>query len=108
MAEDMRGSCGSALILSFIMGGVVGAAVAILFAPWEGRQTRSKIRDLAEEVKDKSGHLSDEWKDKASVYIEKGKEFVEQKKSALSSAFDAGREAMKQEKEDLATPTPEG
>ncbi len=108
MAEDMRGSCGSSLILSFIMGGVVGAAVAILFAPWEGRQTRNKIRDLAEEVKDKSGHLSDEWKDKASVYIEKGKEFMEQKKSALSSAFDAGREAMKQEKEELAAPTPEG
>jgi gas vesicle protein len=108
MAEDLRGSSGSALILSFIMGGVVGAAVAILFAPWEGRQTRSKIRDLAEEVKDKSGHLSDEWKDKATVYIEKGKEFVEQKKSALSSAFDAGREAMKQEKEELVAPTPEG
>ena len=108
MAEDLRGSSGSALILSFIMGGVVGAAVAILFAPWEGQQTRNKIRDLAEEVKDKSGHLSDEWKDKATVYIEKGKEFVEQKKSALSSAFDAGREAMKQEKEELAAPTPEG
>lgn len=101
MAEDMRENCGSSLILSFILGGVVGAAVAILFAPWEGRQTRNKIRDLAEEVKDKSGHLSEEWKDKASVYIEKGKEFVEQKKSALSSAFDAGREAMKQEKEEL-------
>jgi gas vesicle protein len=89
------------VVLSFIMGGVVGAAVAILFAPWEGRQARGKIRDLAEEVKDKTGHLSDEWKDKAAVYIEKGKEFVEQKKSALSSAFDAGREAMKQEKEEL-------
>jgi hypothetical protein len=54
----------------------------------------SKIHDLAEEVKTKSGHLSEEWKDKASVYIEKGKEFVEQKKSALSSAFDAGRRPL--------------
>jgi gas vesicle protein len=108
MAEGNRECSGSSLILSFIMGGVVGAAVAILFAPWEGRQARSKIRDLAEEVKEKTGHFSDEWKDKASVYIEKGKDFVEQKKSALSSAFDAGREAMKQEKEELAATTPEG
>jgi gas vesicle protein len=84
------------------LGGVVGAAVATLFAPWEGRQTREKIRDLADEMKDKTNQLSGEWKEKASGYIEKGKEFVEQKKSALSYAFDAGREAMVQEKENLA------
>lgn len=95
-------SSGSSLVLSFILGGVVGAAVAILFAPWEGRQTREKIKDLADEMKDKTNQFSGEWKEKASGYLEKGKEFVEQKKSALSSAFDAGREAMKQEKETLA------
>ena len=99
---DNNSCSGSSLVLSFILGGVVGAAVAILFAPWEGRQAREKIWGLADEVKDKTGHLSDEWKEKASTYLEKSKEFVDQKKSALSSAFDAGREAMKQEKESLA------
>jgi gas vesicle protein len=106
MAENNTCS-GSSLVLSFIMGGVVGAAVAILFAPWEGRQTREKIRGLADEMKDKTTHMGEDWKDKATSYLEKGKEFVEQKKSALSSAFDAGKEAMQQEKEDLAATTEE-
>lgn len=101
MAEENKGFAGSALVLSFILGGVVGAALAILYAPWEGRQTRDKLRDLTDEMKEKSGHLSQEWKEKAATFIEKGKEFVEQKRSVLSSAFDAGKEAMKKEKEEL-------
>jgi len=104
MAEESKGFAGSALVLSFILGGVVGAALAILYAPWEGRQTRGRIRDLAEDVKEKTTTLSGDWKEKASGFIEKGKEFVEQKRSALSTAFDAGLEAMKKEKEDLQNP----
>lgn len=100
MAEE-KGCSGSSVILSFILGGVVGAALAILYAPWEGNKSREKLKDLAEEVKEKSSHLSEDWKEKASTFIEKGKEFVEQKKGILSSAFDAGKEAMKKEKEEL-------
>jgi gas vesicle protein len=101
MAEENKGFSGSALVLSFILGGVVGAAVAILYAPWEGRQARGKLRDLTEEMKEKSGQLSQEWKEKAATFIEKGKEFVEQKRTVLSSAFEAGKEAMNKEKEEL-------
>ena len=101
MAGENRGFSGSAVALSFILGGVVGAAMAILYAPWEGTQTRGKLKDLTDEMKEKSGHLSEDWKEKAASFIEKGKEFVEQKRGILSTAFDAGREAMKKEKEDL-------
>jgi gas vesicle protein len=104
MSEENKGFAGSALVLSFILGGVVGAAVATLYAPWEGKQTRDKLKDLTEEMKEKSGHLSEEWKEKAATFIEKGKEFVEQKRGILASAFDAGKEAMKKEKEELSRP----
>ena len=101
MAEDNKGFAGSAVALSFILGGLAGAALAVLYAPWEGTQARGKLKELADEVKGKSGHLSEDWKEKAATFIEKGKEFVEQKKGILSSAFDAGKEAMRKEKEDL-------
>ncbi len=102
MSEGNRGFAGSAVALSFILGGVVGAALAILYAPWEGAQTRRKLKDLTEDMKEKSGHLSEEWKEKAATFIEKGKEFVEQKRGILSSAFDTGKEAMRQEKEEIS------
>ena len=101
MTEECKGFAGSAVVLSFILGGVVGAAMAILYAPWEGTKTREKLKDLTDEMKEKSGHLSEEWKEKAASFIEKGKEFVEQKRGILSSAFDAGKEAMQKEKEEI-------
>ncbi|OGP51962.1 MAG: hypothetical protein A2Y79_11835 [Deltaproteobacteria bacterium RBG_13_43_22] len=102
MSEGNKGFAGSAVVLSFILGGVVGAALAILYTPLEGTQTRGKLKDLTDEMKEKSGHLSEEWKEKAATFIEKGKEFVEQKRGILSSAFDAGREAMRKEKEEMS------
>ena len=104
MSNDNRGFSGSAVVLSFILGGVVGAAMAVLYAPGEGTQTRGKLKDLTDEMKEKSGHLSEEWKEKAATFIEKGREFVEQKRGILSSAFDAGKEAMRKEKEDISRP----
>jgi gas vesicle protein len=100
--EENRGFAGSALVLSFILGGVVGAAMAILYAPWEGTKTREKLKDLTDEMKEKSDILSQEWKEKAASFIEKGKEFVEQKKGILASAFDAGKEGMRKEKEEFS------
>lgn len=106
MAGENSGFSGSAVVLSFILGGAVGAALAILYAPWEGVQARGKIKDLADEFKEKSGHLPEDWKEKAATFIEKGKEFVEQKRGILSSAFDAGKEAMRKEKEELSQTEP--
>jgi gas vesicle protein len=101
MAEE-KGCSGSAVVLSFILGGVIGAAAALLYAPTEGARARGKLKDFTEDLKEKSTHVSEDWKEKATAFIEKGKEFVEQKRGILSSAFDAGKEAMRKEKEDLA------
>jgi hypothetical protein len=52
------------------------------------RRTEEGIRDLA----DRAGEL---WEDA----VDKGKEFVEEKKTILTEALDAGREAMRRERE---------
>lgn len=71
--EQQNNYAGSSLALSFTVGGLVGASLAILLAPWEGRQTREKIRELAGEVKEKSSQLSSQWKEKTSAFLEKRK-----------------------------------
>lgn len=43
---------GAAVTISFLIGGIVGAGVALLFAPQSGKKTRGKIADLAEDARD--------------------------------------------------------
>ena len=43
-----------AFIVGFLVGGLTGAAVALLFAPQSGTETRALIREKAIEIKDKA------------------------------------------------------
>jgi gas vesicle protein len=40
--------------LSFVVGAIVGAAVALLYAPASGRETRRYLREKAESLRDKA------------------------------------------------------
>ena len=46
MSEE-RGYSGAGVALAFILGGVLGGCLALLFAPESGRRTRERLRDLA-------------------------------------------------------------
>lgn len=90
------------VFLSFLLGGLVGAGVALLLAPASGRETRQRIRDLADDVKDRAEDYSDQIKSRAISTVEKGKDFYQEKKSIIGSAIEAGKDAYEREKEKLA------
>jgi len=43
-----------AFLVGFVVGGLVGAAVALLYAPQSGEETRAYIKDKSIELKDKA------------------------------------------------------
>ena len=47
------------LIVALVIGGLVGAGVALLLAPQSGKRTRQQIADLAEDLKDYATDLTD-------------------------------------------------
>jgi gas vesicle protein len=100
MKDD--GYSSGSMLLSFLLGGIVGAGLALLLAPQSGEETRKKIRDLADDVKDKTTGYVDKTKGKITSYVDDGKEYYEQKKSLVKSAIDAGKEAYEKEKERLS------
>ena len=100
MKDD--GYSSGSVLLSFLLGGVVGAGLALLFAPQSGRETRQKIKDLADDVKEKSAEYVNQAKEKAASLVEDGKGYYDEKKSILKSAVDAGKEAYEKEKEKYA------
>lgn len=109
--EENRYSTGT-VMASFLLGGMVGAGLALLLAPQSGRETREKIKNLAEEMKEKSSTLAKEARDKAihsleegkdalTHALEHGKETVAETKGMIAAAYEAGKEAMEKERKRL-------
>jgi len=99
--NDERCSSGN-VVLAFVLGGIVGAGIALLMAPQSGRETREKIKEFADETRKKADDYAGQVKDKVSSAVESGKHFVDEKKSLISTAIDAGKEAYSKEKEKLS------
>jgi gas vesicle protein len=84
MARDESAGAGS-ILLAFILGAVSGAAVALLYAPASGRDTRDYL-----------GEKAREGRARAAEAAAKGREALTQGRETLSNAIDRGREAYQQ------------
>lgn len=100
--HDEEGYSAGSVLLSFLLGGLVGAGVALLLAPKSGQETRQRIRDFTEDVKERAGDYVEQAKGKIVSTVGKGKDFFEEKKSIITTAVEAGKEAYEKEKERLA------
>ena len=90
MASNDGAGSGS-ILLAFILGAVSGAAVALLYAPATGEETRKYLGQKAREGRDRAAELS-----------EKGRQAVVQGRETLSSAIERGREAYQQARRENA------
>lgn len=87
------------MLLSFIAGAAVGIGAALLLAPKTGEEMRGRIKDLADDAVDKIKEYANEAQEKIRSSYEEGKDVVLEKKNIISSAIEAGKEAMEREKE---------
>ena len=101
-----RGAGTSDLILSFLLGGVAGAAVAILYAPRPGLETRERLKEGITRGAERSRELKERVVDKGRGLIEDASQYVDRGRERLSAAVEAGREAYHKEKDTLNPPAP--
>jgi gas vesicle protein len=90
MARHDGAGAGSVL-LAFILGAVSGAAVALLYAPATGEETRRYL-----------GQKAREGRERAADVAERSRQAVSQGRETLSSAIDRGREAYQQARRENA------
>ena len=84
MANDNSGN----VLLAFVVGAVTGAAVALLFAPASGEETREYLSERAREGREKARQAVDE-----------GRDYYQRQRENVVSAVDRGREAFQQARE---------
>jgi len=52
------------ILVSFLIGGIVGAGLALLFAPQSGKKTRKQLAEMADEAKDYASDYTKKLKEK--------------------------------------------
>ena len=75
----------------FLAGAVIGAAVAVLYAPQSGKDTRQLIADTAQKSKDAVSESSQNVVDAGRDMFERGRKIVED----AADLFDRGRKLMR-------------
>lgn len=90
MSSDSS-NAGSNLVF-FLLGATVGAAIALLYAPQEGTETRRLIGEKAGEVKDKASEVTSTVtqtaKDKWGVVTDKAHELLNRGQQMANDAVD--------------------
>lgn len=86
MSEN-KGSTILEVTLAFLLGGAVGAALGVLFAPAAGKETREKIKDTAEKMRGTVLDSYDTVLDRTREGIGKVKDFIEEKKDRVKAAY---------------------
>ncbi len=94
MSENNGGSK-----LAFFLAGMgVGAILALLYAPQSGKETRDYLSMKAEQGRDYLANKGRELREQAGDLVEKGKDLVAEGRERVSAAYEAGRQAWKDEK----------
>ena len=100
----------SGSLSTFITGALVGAGIALLFAPQTGAQLRGFLRDSAARAKDELDEAVDQGTEMLESAVTHGQEFVEQGKESLRETGrqakefgEAGRKAFNETKDKLAS-----
>jgi gas vesicle protein len=87
-------------MMSFLVGGLIGAGVALLLAPKSGKEARARIRDIAEEVKETTGDHYERAKKTVASALEDGYERV---KNTVASTLEDGQELLEEKKDLIAS-----
>ena len=83
------------MMLAFLVGAAAGAAVALLYAPATGQETRDFL-----------GEKAREGRERANEAAAKGREVISRGRETVATAVERGREAYQQAR--AASPAREG
>lgn len=84
MSHQHQGVGSATVLLAFVAGAAVGAAVALLFAPASGMETRAYMNRRAREARDRAAQAA-----------EQGREVFNRQREHITTAFDRARQAQR-------------
>jgi gas vesicle protein len=90
-------SCDVGTKLSYFVAGLgIGAAIALLFAPQSGEETRRRIVEKAQDGRDFVASKGREMRKQAEELVDQGKDLVSKQKARLADALESGKQAARE------------
>ncbi len=99
MASDNDGVSVGTVLLAMIAGAMAGAVAALLLTPQSGQESRDQLRTYARRAEEGLRDVGETAGREFERVVHKGREVYEENKSVMTEAFDAGREAMRRERD---------
>ncbi len=96
MSENNGNTLG--MMFAFLVGGLIGAGLALLYAPASGEETRRRLREQAAQKGDEFKQRYETAVDTVEEGVGKIKEIIEDRKNEVASAYQAGKDAYQKEK----------
>jgi gas vesicle protein len=87
-------------MLTFLIGGLIGVAAGLLYAPKSGRETREDLGQLKNKVVDKAGEVIDSARESGSKLYDKGYERFADLKDRFNEKFEDAKNTFKSFKEE--------
>jgi gas vesicle protein len=81
----------------FFLGGLIGAAAALLLTPRTGQQTRELLVEQGGEFARRAQEMANDAQGRAGEWLDKSRELFEEQTQRLMTAFEAGKDAMREE-----------
>ena len=95
--ERERGSS----VGAFVLGALVGAGLALLFAPQSGEETQEEIRRRARKLKAKAEDKLRAAQEQIEGRIEQARQNVQGRVDSVRNAVESGRQAARDARQDL-------
>jgi len=95
MANDRNDSAG--YLGWFLLGGIIGAASALMLAPKAGREIRDQLLERGGEFARRAQAIANDAQGRAGDWLDKSREVFEEQTQRVMTAFEAGKDAMKDE-----------
>jgi gas vesicle protein len=83
MSNNNNNGAAGTVLMAFVLGAAAGAAIALLYAPATGQDTRRVLKDKA-----RAG------REKAEAVARDGRQFLSRQRENLGAAVERGREAF--------------
>lgn len=114
MDQDNRNNSGLGFASGLLIGGLIGAVVALVLAPQSGEETRDLIRgkahefkgkamDMASDLRDRASDLADDLRSQADELGRRGRETFENVRGQFNDAVEAGKKAARTKRQEFET-----